>query len=211
MKLYFSPLSCSLATRIALYEAGADATYVEVDPKTKVTSEGDDYRTIHALGLVPALALDDGTLLSENAAVLQLVAERFPDAALAPEDPLGRARLRQWLCYVGTELHKGLFVSLLDKKAPDAMKRYVLEKADSRLSWVAAHLETHDFLLDRFSVADAYLFAVLNWAQVTPVELARHAPLTRFMARMHTRPAVARAFEEEKALYVRELARHAAA
>src|SRR5262249_30087315 len=106
MKLYFSPLACSLATRVALYEAGADAQYVEVDPKTKTTEDGRDYRAVHALGLVPALDLGDGEVLTENAAVLQYVAERFPDAGLAPRDARGRARLQQLLCFIGTELHK---------------------------------------------------------------------------------------------------------
>ena len=88
MKLYFSPLACSLATRIALYEAGADATFVEVDLKTKRTQDGVDFRTIHALGLVPALAMGNGEILTENAAILQYVADQFPDSGLAPRDPL---------------------------------------------------------------------------------------------------------------------------
>src|SRR4051794_20850215 len=86
MKLYFSPLACSLATRIALYESGADAQFIEVDSETKQIEGGIDYRTIYPLGLVPALLLDDGGLLTENAAVLQYVAEKFPGARLAPRD-----------------------------------------------------------------------------------------------------------------------------
>ena len=84
MDLYFSPLACSLATRIALYEAGAEANYLEVDPKTKVVqNDGSDFREVNPLGLVPTLRTDDGLVLTENAAILQYVADRFPNAGIA--------------------------------------------------------------------------------------------------------------------------------
>jgi len=211
MKLYFSPLACSLATRIALYEAGADAEYVQVDFKTKQTEAGVDYRQIHALGLVPALVLEDGQLVAENAAVLQYIADRFPDANLAPRDLLGRARLRQLLCFIGTELHKALYIPLLDPNAPPAVKAYASAKEESRLSWLSTQLAGRAFLLEQFSIADAYLFAVLNWSQVAPVKLAPFAPIVEFMARMRARPAVAHALAEETELYRRELLRTPAA
>jgi glutathione S-transferase len=207
MKLYFSPLACSLATRIALYEAGAEAQFVEVDSKTKKTSDGQNYREVHPLGLVPVLDLGDGNLLTENAAILQHVAERFPAADLAPKDAMGRARLQQMLCFVGTELHKALFGPLLDAKAPEGAKAYALSKAESRLSWLADKLEGRDYLVDRFSVADGYLFTVLNWAQVTPVDLKPWSAITSYAARVRERPAVARAFGEELALYKAEMGR----
>src|SRR5215475_11807716 len=123
MDLYFSPLACSMATRIALYEAGADATYLEVDPKTKVVqNDGSDFRKVNPLGLVPTLRTDEGTVLTENAAILQYVADRFPKADLGTSSSLERSRLHQWLCFVGTELHKGLFVPLLDRKAAPEVK-----------------------------------------------------------------------------------------
>lgn len=208
MKLYFSPLACSLATRIALYEAGADARYVEVDAKTKTTSEGVDFRTVNGLGLVPTLDVGDGVVLTENAAILQHVAERFPDAGLAPRDPLGRARLQQWLCFIGTELHKALYVPLLDPKAPEGAKAYALSKAESRLSWLAGQLEGRETLLDRFSVADAYLVTVLNWSIAVPVKLDPWPSITSYVAGVRRRPSVARAFTEETELYKQELARH---
>jgi glutathione S-transferase len=206
MKLYFSPLACSLATRIALYEANADVELIEVDPKTKRTSDGRDYREVHSLGLVPALELEDGTLLTENGAILQYVAERHPEAELAPRDQMGPARLRQWLSFIGTELHKALYVPLLDPNAPDGAKAYALSKAESRLAWVDRHLEGREHLLGRFSVADAYLFTVLNWSTVTPVDLAPWPAIRAFAARMLERPSVARAFAEERTLYAAEVA-----
>src|SRR6516225_11964699 len=115
MDLYFSPLACSMATRISLYEAGAEVNYLEVDPKTKVVrNDGSDFRKVNPLGLVPTLRTDDGTVLTENAAILQYVAERLPQAGLGASAGLERSRLHQWLCFIGTELHKSLFVPLLD-------------------------------------------------------------------------------------------------
>src|SRR5450432_3851154 len=135
MDLYFSPLSCAMATRIALYESGDRANFLEVDPKTKrLLADGSDYLETYSLGMVPSLRTDDGQLLTENAAILQYVADRRPESGLAPSDPIGRTRLHQWLCFIGTELHKGLFVPLLDKKTPAEMKLYVLAKQLSRLN-----------------------------------------------------------------------------
>jgi len=137
MDLYFSPLACSLATRIALYEAGAEANYLEVDPKTKVVrNDGSDFRTVNPLGLVPTLRTDDGLVLTENAAILQYVADKFPQAHIATGSGMERSRLHQWLCFIGTELHKGLFIPMLDKNAPAEMKSYVLGKNLSRLEYL---------------------------------------------------------------------------
>ncbi len=209
MKLYFSPLACSLATRIALHEAGADATFVEVDPKTKQTSDGVDFRTIHSLGLVPTLEIEPGQILTENAAILQLVADRFPAARLAPTDALGRAHLQQWLCFIGTELHKSIYMPLLDREADPAVHAYAQRRVPSRLGWVASQLAGRPFVLDEFSVADAYLFAVLTWSQACPVDLTPWPTLRAYHAALRSRPSVARAFAEERALYQRERDRHA--
>lgn len=210
MQLYFSPMSCSLATRISLYEAGAEVTYVEVDLKTKLTRDGKDFREVHPLGLVPTLRTDDGEVLTENAAILQHVAEVHSSANLAPTDSRGRTRLWQWLCFIGTELHKALFFPLLDAKSTEGAKAYALEKGPSRLAYLEKHLTGREFLLDRFSVADAYLFTVLNWTAVTPVDLKPWPAISAYVARLRERPSVAKAFAEERALYMEELARHKA-
>jgi glutathione S-transferase len=210
MKIYFSPLACSLATRITLYEAGAEATLIEVDPKTKHTSDGSDFRTVSPLGLVPALVTEDGELLTENAAILQYLTELYPQLQPRASDALERARLKQWLSFIGTELHKALYVPLLDHKAPEVVKQYALQKMESRLTLVAQRLEGREFLLDGFSVADAYMFAVLNWSSVTPVSLAGYRSIVEYQARLRDRASVARAFAEERELYSRELARQRA-
>jgi len=199
MELYFSPLACSLATRIALYESGRPASFVEVDPKTKRTMAGADYLAVYPLGLVPALRTDAGELLTENAAILQFVGP-------VPEND--RTHVQQWLCFVGTELHKGVFAPIFDKKAGDEVKAYALSKVKSRLDWVAAHLEGREFLASEFSVADAYLFTVLNWTLAIPqIDLAKWPALDRYVSRLRKRPSIAKAFEEELPLYRAEQAR----
>lgn len=211
MQLYFSPLSCAMASRIALLEAGAQAEFIEVDARTKRTLQGADYLQINPLGLVPAIRTDDGDVLTENAAVLQYIADRHPDAKLAPANGLARAKLQQWLCFIGMELHKALFIPLFDKNASETAKASTLEKGASRLAYLNDHLEGRDFLLDNFSIADAYLFTVLNWKIATPVDLSKWPALASYYERLKQRPSIARALKEEFALYAAEMQRHKAA
>jgi glutathione S-transferase len=213
MDLYFSPLACSMATRIALHEAGHPANYLEVDPKTKrVQSDGSDFFAVNPLGLVPVLRTDDGTVLTENAAILQYVAERFPDSGIGAKPGIDRSRLQQWLCFIGTELHKGLFTPLLSKTAPPEVKAWTLEKGLSRLDYLDNYLEGREFLLDHFSVADGYLVTVINWTMATPpIELAKWPNIKAYYERTRARPSIAKALGEEFALYKAELERHKAA
>ena len=213
MDLYFSPLACSMATRVALYEAGADANYLEVDPNTKVVqNDGSNFREVNPLGLVPTLRTDDGIVLTENAAILQYVADRFPQAGISTVSGMERSRLHQWLCFIGTELHKGLFVPMLDRNAPPEMKTYILGKCLSRLDYLENYLKGREFLLDHFSVADAYLVTVINWTMATPpIELAKWPTVKAYYERLRSRPSIAKAIAEEFELYKAEIARHKAA
>jgi glutathione S-transferase len=210
MDLYFSPLACSLASRIALYEADGSAEFREVDPPSKtVLADGSDFRAVNPLGLVPVLRTDDGVVLTENAAVLQYIADRHPDSAIGAGAGIERSKLQQWLCFIGTELHKGLFAPLFSKKASDAVKAFAAETGASRLDYLNAHLDGREFLLDRFSVADAYLVTVLNWTMATPqIDLAKWPALDAYAGRLKRRPSVAKAMAEEFKLYQAELARH---
>lgn len=209
MQLYFSPLACSLASRIALYEAALEVRYIQVDTKARRTEDGRDYGAIHELGTVPALELDDARLITENAAILQFIARVRPEARLGAQTDDELIELQRWLSFIGTELHKSFQPLLSDAAGPDA-KAYALAGTDSRLGWLARKLDGRDSLLGHFSVADAYLFTVLNWCAVTPVDLSRWPTLLAYHERLRARPAVARAFSEEGALYKRKLARRAA-
>ena len=215
MELFFSPLACSMSGRIALAEAGVDVKLTEVDPHTKrVLATGEDYRQINPLGYVPALRLDDGTVLAENAAILQYIADAYPEARLAPpeSDRIARAKLRQWLSFVGTELHKGLMTPLLGRDTPPEVKAWVLSKYLSRLAYLDRRLAGREFLLDRFSVADAYLAIVLNWTQATPeIDVAAYPNVKAYLERMRQRPSVTAALGLEVPLFRAEIARRKAA
>lgn len=200
MDLYFSPLACSLGARIALYEAGAEADFHRVDAPSK-TVEGTDFRLINAKGLVPALRTHDGEVITENAAVLQYIADRHPDAGLAPASGLERYRLQQWLSFIGTELHKAVFAPLLGRSSNEGAKTYARALAEERFAYLNEHLRNREFLISRFSVADCYLAAVLNWAGFVQMDLTQYPAVAAYRERLMARPSVARAMAEEMALF----------
>lgn len=207
MELYFAPLACSLATRIALYEAGATARYTQADTHNKTLPDGSDFFAVNPMGQVPALRLDDGSILTENTAVLQYVAEKFPQARLAPPPGIERTRMQQWLGFIGTELHKAVFVPMLDEHASEEVKRYSREKLQRRMETLQAHLRGREFLLDEFSIADAYLATILNWAQATHVDLQQWPVVHEYHQRMLKRPSIAKAAGEEFAMWKEEVAK----
>jgi glutathione S-transferase len=215
MELFFSPLACSMSARIALAEAAAEVTLIEVDPHTKrMLPSGEDYCAVNPLGYVPALRLDDGTVLTENAAILTYVADAYPEANLAPpeSDRLEQTKLRQWLSFIGTELHKGLMIPLLGRDTPPEVKAWALAKYGSRLVYLDGQLAGREFLLRRFSVADAYLATVLNWTQATPeIDLASYPNVKAYLERMRQRPSVSAALSVEVPLFRAEMARRKAA
>ena len=210
MQLYFAPLACSMATRIALYETGAEAQYIARD-RNKRLPDGSDFTAINPLGMVPTLATDQGELITENAAILQYIAARFPQAGLAPTSGLALARLHQWLSFIGTELHKAVYLPLLSKTAPAEVKAYAASLADARFAIVEKHLGGRDFLLNAFSIADAYLFTVLNWTPATPLKLDAFPAIQAYAARLAKRPSIAKALGEELAMYKAEVAKQKAA
>jgi glutathione S-transferase len=210
MELYFAPLACSLATRIALYEAAAPARYTQANTHTKKLLDGGDFFAINPMGQVPALRLDDGSILTENTAILQYVAEQFPQARLAPAGGRERSELQQWLGFIGTELHKAIFIPLLDDKASEAVKAYARDKIALRMRILQTHLRDREYVLDSFSIADAYLTTILNWANASKIDLQQWPEVHAYCQRMLQRPSIARATGEEFALYKEEQRRKSA-
>jgi glutathione S-transferase len=200
MDLYFTPMTCSLAPRIALYEAGAEARFHEVALGDKTLKDGGgDYRAVNPKGQVPALRVD-GLVLTEVPAVLQYIADLNPEAGLAP--PPGspaRYELQMWLNFVGGEVHKGIFYPIFNgpPETHAFCRETLLPRAFAHLS---AHLEGREYLMDGFTVADAYLFTALNWAFAAGIDMRQWPVLVAYRQRMMERPAVARAFAEEMAL-----------
>lgn len=211
MQVYFAPLACSAATRIALYEAGATADFIYVDihtnPRARVLADGADYHAINPMGQVPAIRTAEGEILTENPAVLQYVADSYPEAELAPRAGMGRYRLQQWLNFIATELHKATFIPLLDRSSTDGAKAFARQKLPMRFGYLEKQLDGRDFLLDRFSVADAYLVTVLNWSPYAGIDLEEWPRLKAYYQTLSKRPMVARALAEEAEAYAAEKAR----
>lgn len=199
MKLYYAPGACSLSPHIALREAGLPFTLEKVDTKTKKTETGADFTAVNPRGYVPALQLDSGEVLTEGAAIVQYVADLKPEAEIAPKaGTLARARLQEELNFVATELHKG-FAPLFNAAASDSAKSEAKEKLARRLGDVESKLaDGRSYLLgERFSVADAYLFVVTNWANHTGVALDAWPKLGAFRQRLAERAAVKQAMQAE--------------
>jgi len=198
MKLFTRPGTCSLAPDIALREAGIAFELVKVSRHTGKTSEGVDFMTINTKGYVPALLLDNGELLTENAALLQYIADLNPAAKLAP--PAGtieRYRLAEWLAYINSEVHKG-FSPLFVPNASEDLKQYARGNLTKRVGWLAEHLGSKPFLLgEQFSVADAYLFVVLTWSPHVSFDLTQWPNLLAFQERVAARPHVVEALTAE--------------
>ena len=211
MELYFAPLACSMATRIALYEAGAEAKFRQVDTRTKRLADGSDFFPVNEMGQVPVLRTDAGALLTENPAVLQYVADLYPASGLAAQGGFERYDLQRWLNFITSELHKVVFIPLLDPTAPEGAKAYAREKATRRFDHLEHHLEEREYLLDRFTIADAYLVTVLNWGRASGIDYAKWPAVLAYFSRLQKRPSIAKALAEELALYKEEQARRQAA
>ena len=191
MKLYFSPGACSLSPHIVLRELGLPFETVQVDLKTKRTGDGSDFWKINPKGYVPTLQLDDGSILTEGPAIVQYLADRKPDAGLAPANgSFARYRLQEWLNFISTELHKQ-FSPLFNPATPEPVKQAQQERLAMRFGEIVAAMGSAPWLMgDAFTVADAYLYTVLTWAAYVGVDLAPFPALQAYMQRVEARPAV---------------------
>ncbi len=198
MKLYYAPGACSLSPHIALREADLPFTLVKVNSKTKEIAGGGDFRVVNPKGYVPALELNEGGVLTEGPAIVQYIADQAPDSKLAPANgTLLRYRLQEWLNFISTELHKQ-FSPLFDATAPEELKTKQREKIGGRLDWMVSQLGAKPYLMGEvFTVADAYLFTVLNWGQWVGIDLARWPTLQAFHQRVAARPKVQEALRAE--------------
>jgi glutathione S-transferase len=195
MKLYISTGACSMASNIALHEAGIQFELTKVDKRTKRV-DGVDFATINPKGYVPALRLDDGQVLTENVAVLQYIADLSPAAKLAPAaGTMERYRLQEWLSFINSELHKS-FTPLFSSEATEDMKTYSRNYLAKRLSYLEGALGDKKYLMgDQFTVADAYLFTVLGWSSHVGVDIG--AKLKGYVDRVRARPHVIEAMTAE--------------
>ncbi|WP_299996138.1 glutathione transferase GstA [uncultured Cedecea sp.] len=198
MKLFIKPGACSLSPHIILRESGLDFSTVKVDLATKRTEHNEDYLTVNPKGQVPALLLDDGSLLTEGAVIVQYLADKVPDRQLlAPLGSLTRYHTLEWLNFIATELHKG-FTPLFKPNTPDEYKAIVREQLEQKFAYLNDELNGKQWLMGlRFTIADAYLFTVARWGYALGLKLEGLTHLEEFMTRMKNRPAVAAALTAE--------------
>ena len=198
MKLFYKPGACSLASHITLLESGVDFSLVGVDLMKKRLENGEDYLSINPKGQVPALLLDDNTLLTEGVAIMQYVADSKADRQLlAPTGSIARYKTLEWLNYIATELHKG-FIPLFHPLTPEDYKPVAREILVKKLAWVESSLAESTWIAgSRFTIADAYLFTVLRWAEAVKLEIGERKHIDAYMARVAARPAVAAALQAE--------------
>jgi len=199
MRLYYIPGASSLFPHIVLVEAELPFNAVKVDEHTKAMDDGGDYLSVNPLGYVPALQLEDGTVLTETVAIAQYICDRASEKNLAPANgTLGRAKLQSWLNFIAAELHVGCVCPLFDRDIPVEVKAIFHRRLSSRLAYVEQCLAGNGYLLGSdFSIADVYLFVVSNWARSVNLDLRPYPGILALRKRIGLRPAVQEAMKTE--------------
>jgi glutathione S-transferase len=198
MKLYYFTGACSLSPHIVLLEAGLPFTLVKIDSKTKKTESGADYLKINSKGAVPALELDDGRVLTEGPAIVQYLADLKPESGLAPRaGTFERYQLMEILNYLTSEVHK-TFGPLFNPATPAELRESTVATLGKKFDWLTGFLGEKTFLLgNTFTVADAYLFTLLNWTGFVKVDLGKWPVLAAYQSRIAQRPKVQAALKAE--------------
>jgi glutathione S-transferase len=196
MRLYYAPGACSLAPHIVIREAGLNVALDKVTFGEKRTTEsGKDYYSITPRGAVPVLELDDGSVLTENAVLLQYLASKAPQANLAPTEGMAHWRLLETLNFIATELHKSF--SPLFRKPPPEVREPAVKLILNRLGLLQDKLGDQPYLMGQFTIADAYAYVILNWAQNFQIDLSTLPKLQAYFERLRARPGVRKALQEE--------------
>ena len=197
MKLYYTPGACSQAPHIVLHELGLPYEAVKVDLGTHTLPDGSDYRTINPKGYVPTLELDDGTRITEANVILQYLAEQKPGRLAPTFGTRERWKLMEWLAFIATEVHKG-FSPLWKPTTPDAYKQIVKDNLATRFDMIEAKLAAKPYFAgDAFTVADAYLFTILNWSNFQKMDMGKWPNIQAYMGRVAARPKVQEALKAE--------------
>lgn len=201
MKLYYHPWACSLAPAIAAAEAGIalDLVHVEILNEPHTLPDGSPYAAINPSGYVPLLVRDNGEPLSEVAVILQYLADRVPGRLAPPPAAPERFELQQWLTFIGTELHKTYSPWLFHPEVGEAAQDFARARIARRYALIDRQLAGREYLLGKFTVADAYLFVAVNWAGTANTPLADFPNIRAWFERMKARPAVKEAIRVHSA------------
>jgi len=199
MKLYYIPSACSLSPHIIANELGLSIDLVKVDSPTKQTEYGEDYLAINPKGYVPALRLDDGSVLTEGPAVVQFLADLRPEAQLAPANgSVARYRMQEMLGYINSELHQA-YMPLFAPATSDSVRAERKAHLQKRYGLIEATLARTPYLFgEKFTIADAYLFVVTRWSEFVGLDLSQFQNTRAFQTRAAARPAVKAAMRREQ-------------
>ncbi len=198
MKLYYSPGACSMAPHIVANEAGIALELVKVDIPNKKTADGDDFWQVNAKGYVPALRLDDGSVLTEVGVICQYLADQKPESGLtAKAGTMARYREMEALNFVSSEVHKQLGAMFNPKMTPE-MKEVQMGVVERRLKPLEQSFAGKSYMMgEQFTAADAYLFNVLNWTNPLKIDMGKWPNLQAFMGRVAARPKVQQTLKAE--------------
>lgn len=198
MKLYYSPGVCSLSPHIVLHETNSNFELVKTDIRNKTVEGGGDFKSVNPHGYVPALALADGTLITEGPAIVQYIADKAGATDIAPPNgSIERTKMQSWLNFVSSEIHKS-FGPLFNAEMPDAAKAIFRQKLQERFAFLDKHFASHQFLMgNAFTLPDAYLFTTLRWGKPMGVDPDNFSNLAAYFKRVEARPAVQAALKAE--------------
>lgn len=199
MKLYYSKGACSLVIRIIINEIGLKAAYEAVNLQTKKTANDTDFLTINPKGAVPVLQISNQEILTENAVILQYLADTTQSFQLLPEPgTLQRYRVLEWLNYITTELHKS-FAPLFNPDISQPIKETMfIPLIEKKFKYIDKHLASHDYLMaGHFTLPDAYLFVMVLWGHSMKINMNQFPHLLQYFERLKGRDSIQRSLQEE--------------
>ena len=198
MKLYYYPGACSMAPHIVMREAGFKFELDKVDFGAMKTASGEDFRKVNPKGYVPALRLDDGQILTEVGVILQYLADQKPESGLVYKaGTMERYRMMEWLNFIASEIHKSLGAFFNPKMTPE-WKEAQLALVGKRFDYLVSALDGKEYVIgNKFTVADAYLFTVLNWTRFHKIDVSKWPKIKDYMASISARPSVRESMKAE--------------
>lgn len=186
-KLYYTPTSCGAASFISAFIAGVKLSVDQVDLSTHLTSSGVDFYTINPKGNVPTLVLDDGTVLNENAAILQYIADQAPGVIAPANGTLERAVLQNVLSYLSSEVHAN-FGPLFNPNLSLEVRNFFVGRLHMKVAYLESTLVADRIFLvgTSFTIADAYLYIILSWSPYVKFDLSAFPKVQNYYNRIAT-------------------------
>ncbi len=194
MKLYYAPGVCSMAAHITATEADITLDLIKVDIRSVPHRVGDgrDLKDVSPKGVVPILELDNGQILTEGVAILIYLADQKPEAGLIPlQGSFNRYRMHEWLTFISSELHKTFSPWLFHPEYGEQATEVAKQRLHERFQLLDNYLADHNYLVgDRFTIADAYCFTIVNWSRGRGIDLATWPNLAHYQSKIAERKSV---------------------